>query len=189
MHVLLDELQEKIESNTDVSFTGSEAEPAFPVDLADPEQSVDETFHQHVGTALTDDMVVTMDGWLDEKYFHDIDNKVVVTHLDEVLLVLIAVREGGCGKELRQDIRRLFGADLSPGTVYPHLNDLEEDGVLGVKELSRQKMYYISDEETAFDAIESVVNQLFATSLVLKALMADCGLARADTYGGEHDGT
>lgn len=188
MHALLDELKKEINSNADVSSTGSEAEPTFSVDLADPGQQADEPSHQHAGTALTDDMVVTMGGRLDKTCSQDIDNKLVVTQLDDILLVLIAVRNGGCGKELRQDIRRLFGVDLSPGTVYPHLNDLEEDGVLGVKELSRQKVYYIADEESASEAIESAVNQLFAASLVLRSLMTDCGLAKSDTQQGEDDG-
>lgn len=39
-----------------------------------------------------------MDGWLDESYLHTINDKDVVAQLDEILLLLIAIRDGACGK-------------------------------------------------------------------------------------------
>lgn len=186
MKTPLDELKSTIESDPDEPFIESGEKPAFP---SKPDQPSDGMLHPHADTVLTDDTAVTVGGWLDEEYVRDIDNETVLAQLDELLLLLIAVRSGGCGKVLRQDMRRLFGADLSPGTVYPHLNDLAEEGVLEVRELPKRKIFHISDGEAAFSTVESAMNQLFTVSFVLKSLMADWNPDHPDTHGGGHDGT
>lgn len=184
MDTPLEELQAEIESNTELSFTVSEIESMLPTD-SEPvhrdtvnDRSSPQTDtgspQRYSDAALTDDAVVTMDGWLDEEYLHDSSDEIIVAQLDEILLLLIAVRDGGCGKELLQDLRRLFGTDLSPGTVYPHLNDLEEEDALEMCELSKRKVYRLADTDAALARVESTVNQLFTVSLVLKALAINC---------------
>lgn len=179
MNTPLKELQAEVESNTDVSVPVAEIESMLPTD-SDPDprdQSGTVSPHQdYPDAAPTDEAVVTIEGWLDENgsCLHESTDDIIVAQLDEILLLLIAVRDGGCGKELLQDLRRLFGADLSPGTVYPHLNNLAERDVLEVRELSKRKVYRLADTEAALDTIESAVNQLFTLSLVLKVLTMNC---------------
>jgi hypothetical protein len=186
MNTPLDEFRSTVESDPDEPFIESGENPASPDDADRP---FDGIVHRHADIVPTEDAAVTAGSWLDEEYVRDIDNETVLAQLDELLLLLIAVRSGGCGKVLRQDMRRLFGADLSPGTVYPHLNDLAEEGVLEVRELPKRKVFHISDEEAAFSTVESAMNQLFTVSFVLKSLMADWNPDHPDTHGGGHDGT
>jgi DNA-binding PadR family transcriptional regulator len=174
MDTPLDEFRSTVESDLDEPLIEPGEKPEFP---SDPDLAFDEMFRRHADTVL------------DEKHVLDIDNEITLAQLDELLVLLIAVRNGGCGKVLRKDMRRLFGSDLSPGTVYPHLNDLAEEGVLEVKELPKRKIFRISDEETAFRAVESAMNQLLTVSFVLKSLMADWNPDHPDTHRGEHDGT
>lgn len=39
-----------------------------------------------------------MDGWLDNDQLHTISDAIVTEHIDEILLLLITVRDGACGK-------------------------------------------------------------------------------------------
>lgn len=128
---------------------------------------------QYVDSQLTDASVATMENYLDDNYLHTISEKAVIAQLDDLLLMLIAVREEACGKELLQDLRRLFGADLSPGTVYPHLTDLADEGLLEMTDLKARKVYQIDNRKAGVDRVETNVNRMIMLSLVLKALLID----------------
>lgn len=174
MKRIIKELQGEIETDTELSFTVPKRTSSIS-DETDSEHAAESgASPQYVDSLLTDDAVTTMEGWLDDGYLHTISEKTVITELDDILLLLIAVRGEACGKELLHDIRRLFGADLSPGTVYPHLTDLADEDLLAMTEQKTRKVYWISDIEDTFDRVESTVNRTLTLSLVLKALLIDC---------------
>ena len=142
---------------------------------------------EYTETRLTDDAVETLNGWLDDEFLQSCDRETVTTYLDTVLLLLIVVRGRASGKELRQDLRRVFGADLSSGTVYPKLSELEDDGKLVSHELKRRKVYTVTDDETVLECINSRVNQAATFSLVLKGLLMDSHIDASRPQSVEHD--
>ena len=173
MDDLLEELTAEIDANAAITVTVSDLESVIESDSESDhiDQPHDEgSAQRYTDTPLTDDAVATTDGWLDDDQLHMISDDIVTDHIDEILLLLIAVRDGACGKELLQDIRRLFGADLSPGTVYPHLSDLADDGNLEMQKFSKRKVYRLSDSDAAISRIDHVADQLLLFSLVLKAM-------------------
>lgn len=95
------------------------------------------------------------------------DEDVIKQNLEEVLVVLVALRDGEThGKGLMGDVASLFDAQLSPGTVYPRLHELEEAGVLLVHEMVRTKEYRISDDAEARRRVEDAMRQHLALGLV-----------------------
>ena len=91
------------------------------------------------------------------------DESVVKGNLDEILLMLVALRDSDThGKGLMEDLETVFDADLSPGTVYPRLHDLDDEDLLRVQELVRTKEYRIDDDEDARDRIEEAMRQHLA---------------------------
>lgn len=177
MDDLLEELTADIDADATLSLTVSDLESVIDSDgtSAHEDQPHDEGAAQrYTDTPLTDDAVVPIDGWLDNDQLHTISDEIVTEHIDAILLLLIAVRDGACGKELLQDIRRLFGTDLSPGTVYPHLSDLADDGILEMQKLSKRKVYRLSDPDAALTRVDHAADQLLLFSFVLKAALTDC---------------
>ena len=99
----------------------------------------------------------------------DIESALVTESLDEVLLVLVGLGEEGThGKGLMSDLETVFGADLSPGVVYPRLHELEEEGLLEVQELVRTKEYRIADGERVRERIEGAMRQHLALAAVFR---------------------
>lgn len=99
----------------------------------------------------------------------DFDDAIVKENLEAILLVLISIRGGAHGKRLMGDLSDVFDAQLSPGTVYPRLHDLEAAGVLSVHELVRTKEYTITDEERAHERIERAMCQHLALGAVFRS--------------------
>ena len=66
------------------------------------------------------------------------------------------------------DLEAVFGADLSPGVVYPRLHELEEEGLLEVQELVRTKEYRIADGERVRERIEGAMRQHLALAAVFR---------------------
>lgn len=95
------------------------------------------------------------------------DEAVIKQNLEEVLVLLVALRDGEThGKGLMGDVARLFDSQLSPGTVYPRLHELEEADVLLVHEMVRTKEYRISDDAEARRRVEEAMCQHLALGLV-----------------------
>ncbi|QDX39528.1 PadR family transcriptional regulator [Salarchaeum sp. JOR-1] len=177
MDDLLEELTADIDADTALSLTVSDLESMIDSDgtSAHEDQPHDEGAAQrYTDTPLTDDAVAPIDGWVDNDQLHTISDEIVTEHIDAILLLLIAVRDGACGKDLLQDIRRLFGTDLSPGTVYPHLSDLADDGILEMQKLSKRKVYRLSDPDVALTRVDHAAEQLLLFSVVLKEVLTDC---------------
>ncbi len=98
------------------------------------------------------------------------DEDLVKESLDDLLLVLIALNDGGAhGKGLMSDLANHFDAHLSPGTVYPRLHDLEEEGLLEVHELVKTKKYSIADTERTRRRIEQTLQHHIAIGSVFRA--------------------
>jgi len=97
----------------------------------------------------------------------EFDDEIVKQNLDEILVALIALRSGTHGKALIDDLSRLFDAQLSPGTVYPRLHDIEGDGVLSMHELVRTKEYSVEAPDEAREQIERAMYHHLALGLFL----------------------
>lgn len=139
---------------------------------------------EYVETRISEDAVGSMSGWLDNETLQSVENEQIIQQLDEILLLLIVIRGKSSGKELRQDLDRLFGADLSPGTVYPHLSNLASDDILNTTELARRKIYSISDMKTVVTQVEPSINKLLTFSTVLNLLMIECKSNKSLSDGG-----
>ncbi|MFC6938733.1 PadR family transcriptional regulator [Salinirubellus sp. GCM10025818] len=99
----------------------------------------------------------------------DLDESVVKGNLDAVLLALVATQDRNThGKGLMETLSTSFGADFSPGTVYPCLHDLEDEGCLETRELVRTKEYAIHDDEMSQERIEAAAQQHLALGAFLK---------------------
>lgn len=102
------------------------------------------------------------------------EEEMVKGSLDELLLVLVALREEGThGKGLMEDLSTLFDARLSPGTVYPRLHEMSEEGDLEMHELVRTKEYQIDDHEQAREQAVAAMHQHLALGLFLRAALEE----------------
>lgn len=101
------------------------------------------------------------------------DEALIKENLDEILLLLIALRGETHGKELLSDLTRLFDAQLSPGTVYPALHALNEDGVLAMHTKIRTKEYSIADEASVRETLEETMVQHLAFGLLLSRFLSE----------------
>lgn len=102
------------------------------------------------------------------------EEEMVKGSLDELLVLLVALRDGGShGKGLMEDLSQLFDADLSPGTVYPRLHELDEEGLLEVHELVRTKEYRLDDRDAARDQVAEAMQQHLAIGLFLRTALEE----------------
>ncbi|MFQ3318755.1 MAG: hypothetical protein ACI8UR_002347 [Natronomonas sp.] len=102
------------------------------------------------------------------------DEEQVKLSLDEILLVLVALRESEThGKGLMDDLAALFDAQLSPGTVYPRLHELEEDDILEMHELVRTKEYRLDDPDAARARVESAMQQHLALGFIFYSALQE----------------
>jgi len=100
------------------------------------------------------------------------EEETVKGSLDELLLLLVALRDGGShGKGLMEDLSHLFDAQLSPGTVYPRLHELDEEGLFEVHELVRTKEYRLDDREAAREQIAEAMQQHLVMGLFLRTAL------------------
>jgi hypothetical protein len=89
-----------------------------------------------------------------------LDESVVKGDLDAVLLALVATQDHNThGKGLMETLATAFGAEFSPGTVYPSLHDLEEEGCLETRELVRTKEYAVDDEDLSRERVVAAARQ------------------------------
>lgn len=104
---------------------------------------------------------------------------IVKENLDEILLLLIALRGSAHGKALMSDLDRAFDARLSPGTVYPRLHRLEEEGVLAMHKCVRTKEYSIDDVDAARERVSDRMRQQLLLGTYFYACTAGELLERA----------
>ncbi|MEF8841534.1 MAG: helix-turn-helix transcriptional regulator [Haloarculaceae archaeon] len=102
------------------------------------------------------------------------DEDLVKQNLDETLLMLVSLRESGThGKGLMDDLARLFDAHLSPGTVYPQLHELEEEGLLRMVEKVRTKEYHVGDDREVRARLERNMYQHLALGYAIYLCLED----------------
>lgn len=119
--------------------------------------------------ARTEQLVTDTSGTLAPEGCLDIDDGLVKQSLSPLLLLLVGLRtDDAHGKGIMDDLTRFFGADLSPGTVYPALHDLDEDGLLEMHELIQTKEYRIDDEAAARATLEEAMQQHLALGFVFQ---------------------
>jgi hypothetical protein len=102
------------------------------------------------------------------------DEDLVKQNLDETLLMLITLRRSGThGKGLMDDLACLFDAHLSPGTVYPQLHQLEDEGLLQMHEKVRTKEYHVGDDEGVRARLERSMHQHLALGYAIYLALED----------------
>jgi hypothetical protein len=102
------------------------------------------------------------------------EEDLVKQNLEETLLLLISIRTSGThGKGLMDDLASLFDAHLSPGTVYPQLHDLEDEGLLQMQEKVRTKEYHIGDDREVRARLERSMYQHLALGYAIYLSLED----------------
>ncbi|WP_255149699.1 PadR family transcriptional regulator [Halorarius halobius] len=155
-------------------------------ELADVQEgsvSVGQLYREMVGGGSADDESIEQRSEailaaVTESLFEDGEfefaEETVKSNLDEILLMLVALRDSRThGKGLMEDLESVFGADLSPGTVYPRLHELEDDDVLEVHELVRTKEYRIDDEEACRETVAAAMREHLALGFFFRAALED----------------
>ena len=163
MNDIITELHAELDGETDRGVALSD--PALLQLMVD---SIGDLDLEESSRTESDGTVVSIDGTADGADLREIDDAIIKAKLDEILMLLVGVRDGACGKDLMQDLRHLFGTDPSPGTVYPHLNELAEEGVFEVRELRWRKVYELADAETTFEEVETTIDRMLVFAIVLK---------------------
>jgi DNA-binding PadR family transcriptional regulator len=103
-----------------------------------------------------------------------IDDGLVKQSLDELLVMLVSLRTNDAhGKGIMGDINRFFDTQLSPGTVYPTLHDLEDRGLLEVHELVQTKEYFIGDEAETRAAVRDAMQQHLAMGFLFRRMLEE----------------
>ena len=101
-----------------------------------------------------------------------VDDGLVTQSLDEILLALIALTDDEThGTVLMEALETQFEANLSPGTVYPRLHELESDGILEMHELVQTKQYSIDDRNEAERVIEKAMYEHLVMGTFLQAAL------------------
>jgi len=156
----------------------SSKEIRFPDEASDPEEvdvtrlrtELDES-EAASGRAAVTEIVSKVERSLGSGQFRFAESHVKQS-LDELLVMLVAVRSSDThGQGLIDDLGEEFDTMLSPGTVYPRLHDLCDDGILDRRELVRTKEYIIEDEAETRETIARSARQHMALGLAFKAAL------------------
>lgn len=99
--------------------------------------------------------------------------ELVKDNLEELLLLLIGLHGETHGKRLMTDVANLTDVQLSPGTLYPVLHDLESEGVLSMHKRVRTKAYEIAETEKAIAKLERSMIQHFTFGLLQYAFLSE----------------
>jgi DNA-binding PadR family transcriptional regulator len=98
----------------------------------------------------------------------------VKASLDELLVSLVALRSADThGKQLLDDLAQEFDTILSPGTVYPRLHELCDEGLLEQRELVKTKEYTLDESGAARSSVAEAARQHLALGMVLRASLEE----------------
>lgn len=107
---------------------------------------------------------------LDETF--SFDENSVRSSIEGLLVALVALRSTDRnGSRLLEDLEAEFDASPSPGTVYPALHDLTEDGVLEQRELIQTKEYAVDDETAARRRVADLARQHVALGVLFRSVL------------------
>ena len=124
--------------------------------------------------AETAALVAETAGALDEEKALDVDDGLVKESLPELLVLLVGLRESDAhGKGIMNDVDRFFGTQLSPGTVYPTLHELDEEGILEMRELVQTKEYFVGDEAAVEERFEAAMKQHLTLGFVFQRALEE----------------
>lgn len=102
------------------------------------------------------------------------DEEIVKHSLEELLTALVVVNDSNThGKSLMEDISMVFDSRLSPGTVYPALHALEDEGTLEQHKLVRTKVYEIGDPEKSMERLEETMKQHLSVAMTLYSVLQE----------------
>ena len=117
-----------------------------------------------------------------------IDEELIKQALPELLTALVRLRTSEShGKGVMDDLEEYFGADLSPGTVYPVLHELADEGPLSVHELVQTKEYSVEDADAARERLTAAMGDHLALGLVFRQALEE--FDDAETAAVDFDGT
>lgn len=102
-----------------------------------------------------------------------IDKDFILDSLDELLLIFIGLNGSMNGNDLITTFAQHFGVSISPGTLYPRLHALEDDGILELNETVQAKEYLIADWDAADARITDTVIQQLKLVLLCQELWTD----------------
>ena len=103
-----------------------------------------------------------------------IDEGLVKQALPELLTALVRLRTGESnGTGVMDDLEKYFDADLSPGTVYPVLHELADEGPLSVHELVQTKEYSVEDAGAAREQLATAMGNHLALGLVFRRALEE----------------
>jgi hypothetical protein len=143
------------------------------VDISRLQAELNPSTTDNSGTAVTDTVEEVEANLFDGSRFEFADGQVK-SSLDELLLSIVALRSSNThGKQLLDDLGQEFDTMLSPGTVYPRLHDLCDEGVLEKQNLVSTKEYTIDDADTAHTQIAEAAHQHLALGMILRAALED----------------
>lgn len=107
-----------------------------------------------------------------------LDRSFVSEYLDELIIAILFRCDEANGMDIIREFTHRFGVQFSPGTVYPHLHSLEEEGVLVCRERVRTKEYRIDDPEAAAAYLDSVLSQLSCLEQFMSATVQETSRER-----------
>ena len=103
-----------------------------------------------------------------------IDEGLVKQALPELLTTLVQMRTGESnGTSVMDDLEEYFGADLSPGTVYPMLHELADEGPLSVHELVQTKEYSVEDANAARKQLTAAMDNHLALGFIFRRALEE----------------
>jgi len=103
-----------------------------------------------------------------------IDEGLVKQALPGLLTALVRLRaDESHGKGVMDDLEEYFDADLSPGTVYPVLHELADEGPLSVHELIQTKEYSVEDSGAAREQLAAAMGNHLALGLVFRRALEE----------------
>lgn len=99
------------------------------------------TDHHNQLQLTTTDLTVLSGDLIDRsKLSADSIEKMVKKNLETIILTLVQ-REPICGTDIMKTIHLEFNVLLSPGTIYPLLQSMEEKGLLAFEKIGKAKTY------------------------------------------------
>lgn len=99
------------------------------------------TDHHNQLQLTTTDLTVLSGDLIDRsKLSADSIEKMVKKNLETIILTLVQ-REPMCGTDIMKTIHLEFNVLLSPGTIYPLLQSMEEKGLLAFEKIGKAKTY------------------------------------------------
>ncbi|ERH09216.1 MAG: transcriptional regulator PadR-like family [halophilic archaeon J07HX64] len=102
-----------------------------------------------------------------------LDRSFVSEYLDELIIAILFRCDEANGMDIIREFTHRFGVQFSPGTVYPHLHSLEDEGILICRERVQTKEYSIDDPEAAAAYLGSVLSQLSCLEQFMSATVEE----------------